>query len=413
MRARTILLAAVLAPAAVAAGHSGPGDDPLAAALQAVRTPILVDGEGLEGPGAEKLLALAREAQSIVVGEDHGFADVPRLVLALDRALGADAPRQLVVEIGPFAARRVVTAVEGADPAAAARAHPGSTPFFEWRDDLALARRYVRRAGPAALWGVDQEFVLSATPNLEALRDAAPAAGRPAIDALLARSRAADRTLRDEGRPDAAFLLRWSDADREAVRAALGPQPDPDAARRLAALDESAAIYRLQSSAPFESNHRRARLMKREFMLRWNASRAPRRAMLRLGAYHAMRGLTPTGQFDLGNLVSELAEADGGHSLHLLVLAAGGTVNAKLPFLADESLRATPYAARERLRGLGALPLLDQAHAGTATLFDLAPLRANAAARQAGGADFARLVHGFDVVVVLPRASAARDAIGD
>lgn len=385
----------------------------LADALRAASGPIEWTDDGLRGAGARRLVERARAATFVVVGEDHGHADVPRFVLALDRALGADAPMNLVVETGPFAARRIAAAVAGDDVAAAARAHPGSTPFFEWRDDLAMARHYVRRAGADALWGIDQEFVLSATPNLEALRDAAPAAGRPAIEALLARSRAADVALRAEGRPDAALLLSWSAADTATVRAALGePAPD-DALRRLAALDESAAIYRLQSGAPFESNRRRARLMKREFMARWNAAPAPRRAMMRLGAYHAMRGLTPTGQFDLGNLASELAESAGGESLHVLVVAAGGTVNAKLPFLADESLREAPYPARERVAGLGVVPLLDAADAQAWTVFDLAPLRANAAAREAGGAAFARLVHAFDLVVVVPRAQAARDVLRD
>lgn len=408
-----LLLWLALPGAAATPPAAAPPSTALADALRAVRAPIGIGNDGLHGAGARRLIEQARAATFIVVGEDHGHADVPRFVLALDRALGADAPPNLVAEIGPFAARRVAAAVAGDDVAAAARAHPGSTPFFEWRDDLALARHYVRRGGADALWGIDQEFVLSATPNLEALREAAPAAGRPAIDALLARARQADATLRAAGRPDAALLLSWTAADSAALRASLGEAPAADALRRLAALDESATIYRLQSSAPFESNRQRARLMKREFMARWNATPAPRRAMMRLGAFHAVRGLTPTGQFDLGNLASELAESTGGESLHVLVVAGGGTVNAKLPFLADEALREAPYPARERVAVLGVVPLLDAADADAWTVFDLAPLRANAAAREAGGPAFARLVHGFDLVVVVPNAQAARDVLPD
>lgn len=409
MRYPRVLLALLAALPLHAAEPPQAGAPALAAALRAVRAPITIDADGVHGDGAPHLLERARAASFIVVGEDHGFADVPRFVLALDRALGDAAPRALVAEIGPWAAQRVAASVAGPDPAAAARAHPGSTPFFEWEDDLALAARYVRRGGASALWGVDQEFVLSATVNLEALRAAAPRAGWATIDALLARSRVADTTLREAGRPDAALLLGWREDDAASLRRALGARPDPDGLRRIDALAESAAIYRLQSSAPFESNRRRSLLMKREFMRRWDAAPAPRRAMLRVGAYHAMRGLTPTGQYDLGNLVSELAESAGGHSLHVLVVAAAGTVNAKLPFLADEALRAAPYDARGRLGGLGALPLLEQADPDAWVVFDLAPLRADAAAREAGGAGFARLVHAFDLVVVIPKASAARD----
>jgi hypothetical protein len=384
--------------------------DPVAAALQATRSTLVVEPDGLGGTAAAPLLARAGSATFILVGEDHGFADVPRFVLALDAALDEAAPRHLVMEVGPFGAQRLAQAVAGPDVAALAKRHPGSTPFFEWRDDLALARRYVARAGVDALWGIDQEFILAATAHLEALRALAPAAGRGPLDALIARARAADRSVIEGGNPGAALLLAWTAQDTQALRAAFAPAPPDEVRRRIDALAESAAIYQLNASDGYESNRRRARWMKARFMDHWRGTRGDdRRAMFRLGAFHATRGLSPTGQFDIGNLASELAESDGGASLHILVIAAGGTVNRKLPFLADEGLRRAPYDGRSELAVLGAEPFIDAAGDAGWSMFDLAPLRRQRAVLDAAGPRFARLVHGYDYVVLVPQAQAADD----
>lgn len=402
----------VLALVAASTAATAAAPETMAQALRAARTPLVVGPDGIRGEAAAALLERARAAQFILVGEDHGFADVPRFVLALDAALGGAAPRRLVVEVGPFGAQRLAEAVAGADPAALAKRHPGSTPFFEWQDDLALARRYVARGGVDALWGVDQEFILAATAHLEGLHALAPAGGRATLDGLLARSRDADRELVEAGRPDAALLLSWGAADTATLRAAFAPTPAADAERRIEALAESATIYQLNATDGHASNRRRALWMKREFIRHWRAAAAAdRRAMFRIGAFHAMRGLTPTGQFDLGNLASELAEAEGGASLHVLVIAAAGTVNRKLPFLADEGLRKATYDGRRELAVLGAVPFVDAAADGSWSLFDLAPLRRKAGLPESGGPLFARLVHGYDYVLVVPRATAARDVV--
>jgi hypothetical protein len=112
-------------------------------------------------------------------------------------------------------------------------------------------------------------------------------------------------------------------------------------------------------------------------------------------------------QFDIGNLASELAASHGLPSLHVLVIAAGGTVNQWRPFLTDDSLRAAPYQAKEELSQLQAGSFLDHTLPDAWTVFDMAALRRSRAAREAGGAVFANLVFAYDYVVVIPQAHAA------
>jgi hypothetical protein len=376
----------------------------------------LVDGR-LTGEASTALLARARRAQFVLVGEDHGFADVPQFVLALDRALGTDSPPNLVVEIGPFAAQRLGDAVRAGDIAAVAKSYPASAPFFDFVDDAAMAQRWVERGGAAeTLWGIDQEFILAWLVSLDELLADAPAGkARELLQAHLARARAADRAMREQHDPSQVLLPAITDEQFAELRGALKPVEDDRTDRLLTALAASAQIYRLNNSDGFASNRERSLLMKRNFMRYYRAAQARGealpRAMFRLGAIHSARGLSGTAQFDIGNLASELAASEGRDSLHILLIAAGGTVNRKLPFLADEALRSAPYDAKEELAILGADVFLSRLLPAGWTVFDLEPLRRSRAAREAGGAAFAQTVFAYDLVIVIPAGTAARELV--
>lgn len=387
----------------------------LAEALQAQRRGLSMEHGRLRGEGVAVLVERARVAQFVLIGEDHGFAEVPQFVQALDRALGADSPENLVIEIGPFAAERLSAGILAGDVAASARRYPGSTPFVEWADDAAMVVRWVDRHGAGALWGIDQEFVLAAIPNFERLAELAPdAAARQTVATYLARADAAHKSMLEEHDPSGVLMLTLNDADFATLNKTMRPVLGSETERVLAELAESVRIYHENETAPLDSNRHRSLLMKRLFMQHYRQAAAtqPRpRAMFRMGAFHMGRGLTPTAVFDIGNLASELAESTGGHSFHVLVVAAGGTYNRKRPFLPDPALGNAPYAARDELAVLGVGPLLDQAFADRWTVFDMEPLRRQRAQREAGGTLFAKLVYAYDAVLVINRASAARDVL--
>lgn len=144
----------------------------LAARQQAIE---LKDGR-LAGAGAAGLVQAAAEARFVLVGEDHGFADVPEFAGALMRSLDADAPGTLVVEVGPHSTRRIATALaaDRSDFDALNARYPAAWPFLNQQEDVDLAARFVAQ-GPHHLVGIDQEFVLSPRLHLDALIRALPA----------------------------------------------------------------------------------------------------------------------------------------------------------------------------------------------------------------------------------------------
>jgi hypothetical protein len=406
------LCAVVLTPAlAWAAAARTPPAQTLTTTLNGARAPLSIQNNKLVGPGSTDLVRRARVAQFVLVGEDHGFADIPEFVIALKQTLGADAPGYLVAEMGPLSAAHLTQALQHGAADSVELQYPSEVPFFGWRDDLAMLEAWQKGSALRSIWGIDQEFILSSRMHLERLSALAPPAGRAIVQPYLTRAVEADRALVTERNPNAVLLPQLNDADFRLLRTAFDTPTPPEAAEILSELAESADIYRGQSQNGYDSNAQRALLMKRHFMAYYKEAaqrdgRAPR-ALFRIGAFHAGRGLSPINQFDIGNLASELAVSNGAASLHILIIVRRGHVNKWLPFLADASLRNSSYNAHSELAQIGAVPFLDHALDGAWTVFDMTPLRHSAQARKAGGDLFEHLVFAYDYVVVVPDGHAA------
>lgn len=353
------------------------GDSALRTHLAAQQQAIELKDGRLAGAGAARLVQAAADARFVLIGEDHGFADVPEFAGALVRSLGADAPATLIVEVGPHSTRRIASALAaGRDRFDTLNQRYASAwPFLNQQEDVDLAARFVAH-GPQHLVGIDQEFVLSPLLHLDALIEDASDTQRKALEAARTRAAEAGEAMVAQHDPSRMPLLALSADEWRALRDSY-----PRGTEGWQVLEDLAAstqIYQDQQTDPYASNHARALLMKREFMAWYRAAGPAPRAVIKLGAYHAGRGRSPVGVHDIGNLASELAESEGGRSLHVLVLVAGGTVNRWLSFVADESARQQAYDAAEAFEALGAGALLPLAQAHPLSVIDTESLRGRA-----------------------------------
>jgi hypothetical protein len=401
---------AALIPAIALAAPAHKGAESLASVLRGARSTISIQESGLAGAGSVDLVKRARSAQFILIGEDHGFVEIPQFAMALKRTLGADAPPYLVAEIGPLSAARLTQAAHDGSADAIELRYPNAIPFFGWRDDVAMFEDWQKGSTLPSVWGIDQEFILSTRMHLERLVALASPSGRATVQPYLTRAIEAERALLADHNPGAVLLPQLNDSDFKAMRGAFEATDGAETAEILTELAESAEIYRGQSGSGYDSNAQRAALMKRHFMHYYREAakrdgRAPR-ALFRIGAFHAGRGLSPINQFEVGNLASELAVSNGSESLHLLVIVRGGHFNKWLPFVDDTAARNSSYDARGELKQVGAVPFVDHAVDGAWSVFDMTPLR-HSPARKAGGTLFERLVFAYDYVVVVPEGHAA------
>jgi hypothetical protein len=407
-----ILFGAGLAQAAGPTGKNDPqASAQLAEALRQSALPISLEHGRPVGPGADWIARESANAQFVLIGEDHGMAEAPRIAAALWNAQMGGAFQQLVIETGPYATVEMADALRaGSEGLAALNArYPTAIPFFTWREDGEMAEAAVASDGTAALCGVDQEFILSGRMLFRTLWTLAPtpAAAKMAAD-FAERDDAMYADMMANRDPSASLLTRLEPQDFASLRQAFAGHAD--ALALITDLETSAEIYALQSSDPTRSNAMRSTLMKRNFMRCYRdaaQTSSPPRALFRMGAFHVGRGRNPLGLFDLGNLASELAQSNGRTSLHLLVIAAGGVANRWFPFAPEEAAKCTAYNAKDELGVVGALPLLDAADRKHWTLLPLAPLRTRPELRRAGGEAFDQLVFGYDAVIVVPEAQAA------
>ncbi len=283
------------------------------------------DGK-LAGPGADVLRRQLPDAQFILFGEDHGFADSPILLRAIAREARPLGFKYHAVEVGPLSVQLIRDTLkrDGIDGVhALVHETPLGIPFLSLKDDLLLAADFPDQdaRGTPYLWGVDQEFIGSPPFHLKRLvaiapNDAARAAAQKLLDAeVSAAAKAAQQDF---------LLVRYTDADFDALAAQF--KGGAEAERIIAELKESAAVYQLwMHGHNYENNARRARLLAKNFLAAYSAAadKEPK-VVFKMGIEHLMLGTTSINTIDLGTLATEMARIHAKTALRIAFLPTGG-----------------------------------------------------------------------------------------
>lgn len=404
-RAAILSFSLLISLAAAAAAQT----DDLAARLTTAaaenRYAIMHEGDAFAGPGFDKLLAEGKAAQFFLIGEEHGVAENPKLAAALFETLAGDGYRHFAIEISPPMASVLDVALreDGLDGLRALYAQPGGEPaFFGMKEEaemLAAVRSAVSIRKPV-LWGVDYA-VTSDQYLLGLLADKRkPRAAADALAALKAASDASWAQYFETRNPQFIFSFSGDPALVKAVRDAW-PRRDAETGWILDTLEETLAINRdFVSGKGFQSNQRRADLIRGNFLRHWRAAAKPGDApkiMAKMGANHLIRGRNYTETFDLGSLLPEMAAAADQKTFSLLVLPGPGAMTAVFD-PTDFSFRAAPGKDGYE-RGLG--PLYAAAPGDGFALIDLRPLRPLLGGRAEADPALKSAAHGFDMVLIM------------
>lgn len=404
---RFALLATVLT-----LGFAGPvaADTAALDKLKANRLAITLDKGTLAGPGAAPLLQASRQAQYVLLGEDHGVAEIAQFSSAYFNALAPAGFTTLVTENGPVAASALEGMLKRPDAVAAiARfdaAYPDAIAFYTMRQEAEMLVGFALAAGPRfEQWGIDQEFIGTAK-YLIARMLAQPVnpAARAKLEALRQMEAVASQKAAATGNPMEYLMLSASDEELASLRPLLAGPKEQTALGLLDALLDSRAIYQKSASkVPGDrdlSNRMRLALLKRTLGSRLGVRE--QKLVVKVGANHAYKGINPLNNRDVGNFLAERAEGQGLTSLHLIVLAAKGK---QLRFAgAGKPHQPAPIeldgAAFKLLAGAGATD-------GSWSLFDLRSLRPGLRKLVAGDIDMLNLINGYDFALVIPEGSAS------
>ena len=408
---RPIVWAAVAVGAVAFSGGRTAAQKPdaLRTALDQHRYALDLQGGTFAGPAAPVLTDALAQAHFVLVGEDHGTVEIPRFWEAVCRSTVPAGFHTMVIETGPLAAGALQPWIRssdgGARVAAFEHAHPDSLAFYNLRQEFDMLRAYARDASPAAfrLWGLDQEFLGSAGWMLDRILEMHPGPQtRAAIEDLRTAVAAARAKADRSGSPADLFLMAARDEDLARAGKAVRADGGPRAQALFAALEESHTIYAAYlRGANYESNRRRAELMKQSFARRMDASTGDPKILIKMGADHLYRGRNPLHSSELGDYVSERAEGRGERSLHIMIFGVTGQqlryTKVGAPYApAPVDLTTDPDFAFMK-------PFFDARLTDGWTMYDLRPLRDNFAALGHPGEDLERLVFGYDLIVLIPR----------
>lgn len=383
--------------------------DRLAARAAEHRLPVTFADGRASGPGVDRLVEEGKAARFFLLGEEHGLAQVPALVATLMPALKPAGYARLGIEVSaPAALMLDAAAAGGLDALRAFNADHRGVAFYGMSDEARMLAD-VRAAFPGKaplLFGLDCE-VLADRRLIEALRARAPASARPALATLAAASDGA--WAKHAETKDISGLLTFT-GDPQLVRAVRAAWPRPDAASAdiLETLERTLVINQHQTAARyFLSNDSRAQFNRANWVRFWaaeGARKSPPRCLLKFGAGHMVRGRSMTEVYDIGSLVSETAALRGETSFHLLVVP----LNGKQAYLDGKTLT---YAQAEvsTVQEMALEPLAKAALPGVSTLIDLRPLRPlmPASVTQAADPRLARVVHGYDMLLLVDGATAS------
>lgn len=370
------------------------------------RRPLQFDGRRFSGAGWDHLATEAGGARTVLLGEDHGVAEIPVLAGQLFESLRPTGFSQVGIEISPPLARETDRLLRrgGVGALKAWFGRSRGVAFYTMAEEAAfLARVQAAAPGPApVLFGLDYEvggdrFII------DRLGAMAPGSSKAAWSALSRASAASWAEFDRTRNPGAVFTFS---GDPELVRAVRRswPAPSAEAVELMDALEETLAINRLQTTGEHWAAQDRRAAYNRANFARWRTAnmqggRAPK-ALLKFGASHMMRGRNTDGVHDIGSLAAEAAVLDGGRSFHLLVVPVSGEQAVFDP----SAWRYKPAKAEMVLA-----PLVGVAPGGHAVL-DLRPLRPLAGS-VAPNARLAQFIHGFDAAVFLTNTTASANLL--
>lgn len=384
-------------------------EERLAARAAENRYAVLHQNGSFSGPGWDRLIEEGKKSRFFLVGEEHGVAEIPAVVRELFRTLRPAGYQHLAIEISPPMAAVLDETARGAEGfqklSRFFQENPPGAPFFTQKEEaeLLVAARAAVPGKQPVLWGLDYE-VTSDRYLLDGVRRRAPEGpAKAAVEKLYQQSATAWKTVSETKNPAAFFSFANSPDIFKELRQAW-PHPDPESARALDVIEETLAINQMFiANRNWESNERRAQLNRRNFLRHWNEAKAnqgtPPRVMFKFGASHMIRGRNVSEVFDLGNLASEMAAAEGSQSFHLLVVGGTGTQHAVFNPMELKYVPAPVDLVEEE----GLQTIVAQALPEGFTLIDLRPLRPllSAARTKTANPELMRIVHGFDAVLIL------------
>jgi hypothetical protein len=380
----------------------------------------LQDGR-LSGTGAPVLESAIKDAQFVMVGEDHGIAEIPAIYGGLCDIAGPLGFHTMAIETGPLVAAKLqqwAGQPNGqSELSAFKKTYPASIAFYDWSEEFDLLAHCAGKAtgGQFRLWGLDQELMGSSGYILTNILEQHPGPdATQAVKQLLQKNQEAQATAMQSGNPGELLMLKASDEDLNRVSALLKKQSNATAQALFASLLESRDIYQKNMSGNYpDSNRQRAMLMKHNFLADYDqaakSDARPPKILFKFGGFHMFKGFNLLHNNDMGNFVMEMADGAGTKSVHILIIGVKG---AQLHFAGvGKPAQPSPLNLAEDKDSdfLFLKPMFENMVPDGNTLFDLRGMREDFKSLGPVSTDMERMIYGYDFLVLVPNPTPSKE----
>jgi len=370
---------------------------------KAHRYPFTYDAV-FEGAGWEKIRELASTHSHFLIGEDHGLAEVPLFTKELVKQVPYDL---FVTEIDSITASiaKMVSSQSSSQIKSFHADHPSALSFYSAREEFDLLQELAKT--DTEIWGLDQVSLLSTGIVLQQLSEICRSEEAKTLTmemATLSDQRFTEATR--TGNYDTLFIYSAEQKDFDRLREALQGE-SPEAISILNDLETSWKIYNRVDDANYRT---RITGMKSKLLNYYTAQpegQSYQKVLYKFGAYHISRSESIVGGFDVGNFVSNIAEAEGASSYHLLTVGKKGNMNS---FLLAEGMQSAPYNITDEGSPLHELlPFAELVSDGEWAFFDLQPLRSQmkGGKMEVASPFLRKVLDGYDGLVIIPETVAS------
>ena len=377
--------------------------------------PLIADEVSWSGEGADFILKMADDNHFFLIGEYHGIADVPKFTADLLRKIKPKGYNYFITETGPYTAGILESYKDDFNKNIADHLakYPLSFPFYTWQEEAEVLKVLMDDTVQfgSSIWGLDQEFAASYRMFFQWLSDiAATDESKEVAKEYSDMAREAFAQSFEQKNPAASIMGRLSPKDFDKLDMAF--QWNDAGLNLIDELRETTTIYQLWfQGGGYESNERRATLMKKHFDAYYSqVSDDPSAKVLgKMGANHFYKGRSPLNILDIGNHIHEVAINNGKSSFHMFILPKRGTSNSWNPFTQLESDKNKPF---DTLKDGGKVDLSTVIKATSDdhySVIDLRPIRKMLFDRKLKIEDsgLKRMVWSYDAILVMPEVSAA------
>jgi len=393
-----LLVTGLLAGSALAARAQ---DSTLTRLIRQNQYSLAVNGTQFSGVGWDKLRASVQKSQFVLVGEDHGIAQIPPFAAAIAQVLK---PALYVAEVDPYVAQEATRLVaQPGPPTAYLRRYPEALCFFDLAEEYELVRTL--RAQQVQLVGLDQVFCTTSALFYARLAELVKnAATKTYLQRRAKAFEAQNQRYEKLGQDDYVMTTQPQSAVDSLLLLTKNESP---AAQKMAR--DYAASYTIYKT---QAHQTRVNLMKQNLLQALRPYQTPAglaapKMLFKFGSNHLARGLSQSvkGEFyDVGNLVQNMADAAGQRSLHLYIIGKQGQqAESDNPYFPDR--RVGKYA----IENAGLQAFVDQATGPEWVVVDLRPARrAITTGKLLVNQFMQRSILGYDYLIIVPETKASR-----